>query len=509
MRLKKFGGSALSVEWILAAGLLAVLGYLLMAESAGFKGFPLDDAWIHQTYARNLAELGEWSFLPGQISAGSTAPLWSALLAFGRLLGLDYWLWTITLGWLCLAGLGIAGAKLFGMLVGNASGRSIAWVGVFLVSEWHLVWAAVSGMETVLFCGLVLVLFYMLARVERAAAGQVAETWRYWLATGLMIGGLVWVRPDGMTMLGPAVLVCLAIKTGERQRQTKTKNLLALAAGFGILMIPYLVFNQAISGSWLPNTFYAKQAEYAVRLETPFIVRAFQLYKLPMIGAGVFLLPGVSWLVAVIIQRRWWSVGSAVLWWLGYTLIFVMRLPLDYQHGRYLMPTMPVYFILGLVGTIWLLKVLATTVYRKRMISFGAASALAGVTLVFYFAGAAAYLDDVGVIETEMVAAAKWAAVNLPSEALIAAHDIGALGYFGEHSLLDLAGLVSPDVIPFIGDEEELSKYLNQNGVDYLAIFPGWYPELSGKGVPVYQTNGAIAPKLGDENIVIYLWSLP
>ena len=28
-------------------------------------GYPLDDAWIYQTYARNLSHLGEWSFIPG------------------------------------------------------------------------------------------------------------------------------------------------------------------------------------------------------------------------------------------------------------------------------------------------------------------------------------------------------------------------------------------------------------------------------------------------------------
>ncbi len=51
-------------------------------------GFPLDDAWIHQTYARNLALLAEWAFIPGQLSAGSTSPLWTILLAPGTWIGL-------------------------------------------------------------------------------------------------------------------------------------------------------------------------------------------------------------------------------------------------------------------------------------------------------------------------------------------------------------------------------------------------------------------------------------
>ena len=62
---------------------LSVMGYLLISRLTYRVGFPLDDAWIHLTYARNLATHGEWAFVPGQASAGSTAPLWSALLAIG------------------------------------------------------------------------------------------------------------------------------------------------------------------------------------------------------------------------------------------------------------------------------------------------------------------------------------------------------------------------------------------------------------------------------------------
>src|SRR5512134_2361187 len=78
---------------------LSVMGYLLASHLVFRLGFPLDDAWIHQTYARNLALRGEWAFLPGEPSAGSTAPLWSALLAVGHLLHLGPYVWTYLLGW--------------------------------------------------------------------------------------------------------------------------------------------------------------------------------------------------------------------------------------------------------------------------------------------------------------------------------------------------------------------------------------------------------------------------
>ena len=71
---------------------------IVMRWRAGAAGYPLDDAWIHQTYARNLALRGEFAFVSGQPSAGSTAPLWTLLLAPGYWLGLTPFVWTWGMG---------------------------------------------------------------------------------------------------------------------------------------------------------------------------------------------------------------------------------------------------------------------------------------------------------------------------------------------------------------------------------------------------------------------------
>jgi len=216
------------------------------------------------------------------------------------------------------------------------------------------------------------------------------------------------------------------------------------------------------------------------------------------------LLPGRSRPVAVLS-------GDLVLlamtpWWLGYTLIYALRLPVTYQHGRYLMPAMPVLFLLGLVGSTWLLADLPLTQKWRRRLRFAAALTLAGVAVSFYALGARSYSEDVAIIETEMVQTAHWVADNTPPDALIAAHDIGALGYYADRELLDLAGLISPEVIPFIRDETRLAAYLDQSGVDYLVTFPAWYPRLVQGRDPVHVTGGAVAPAQGGENMVVYRW---
>jgi len=73
--------------------------------------------------------------------------------------------------------------------------------------------------------------------------------------------------------------------------------------------------------------------------------------------------------------------------------------------------------------------------------------------------------------------------------------------------LVDLAGLVSPDVIEFMRNEEELILYLDERDVDYLVIFPSWYETLSEGLSLVYNTEGRFAPIIGGENMIIYQWA--
>jgi hypothetical protein len=128
------------------------------------------------------------------------------------------------------------------------------------------------------------------------------------------------------------------------------------------------------------------------------------------------------------------------------------------------------------------------------------------VWVAFFLIGANAYRRDVAVIQTEMVATAYWVAENIPPGDLVAAHDIGALGYYGGHALLDLAGLISPEVIPFIRDQTLLEAYLDEQMVDYLVTFPSWYPILVRGLQPVFRSRGTIAPVIGGENMVVYRW---
>jgi hypothetical protein len=54
-------------------------------------------------------------------------------------------------------------------------------------------------------------------------------------------------------------------------------------------------------------------------------------------------------------------------------------------------------------------------------------------------------------------------------------HDIGAMGYFSDRELIDLAGLINPEVIPFIRDEEKIHDYMLKKNAAYFVGFNDWY----------------------------------
>ncbi|MCB0014162.1 MAG: hypothetical protein KDE34_19755, partial [Anaerolineales bacterium] len=248
-----------ALRWVVLAALVATFLYLLPTIIAGGAGFPLDDGWIHQTYARNLARTGRWEYVPGVVSAGSTAPLWTIWLALGYLLHLPYFFWVFLSGAVSLAWIGLVSARLWQTLWPAEADRG--WqIGLLVVLVWPLIWAAGSGMETLLFIalGLQAILAYYQVGPSRWGAARV----------GLLAGMMILVRPDGLPLLLLLALALLVGTPGLTWRQRLTNVLLTLAAA-ALPLIPYFLFNRWASDQWWPNTFYAKQSEYAMLLAEP------------------------------------------------------------------------------------------------------------------------------------------------------------------------------------------------------------------------------------------------
>lgn len=477
--------------FIILVCLFALTGYLFAASVTFRTGFPLDDAWIHQTFARNLVQFKEWSFNPGYPTSGSTSPLWTFLLTPAFLLNIPPVVWALILGGLFFC--------LTVILIKAVVERFVPIEGTFLyitavavtAMEWHLIWAAASGMETILFCLLLTLVLYLSLSTRSKP-----------FLIGLAIGASIWVRPEGVTMLGPVMLILMY--THRKDWKSLLREVIIVLGGLSILMVPYLLFNYNLSGSIWPNTLTAKQLEYQGLLKTNALQRYIDLFTVPMVGGNLLLIPGFIYAIYSSFRNKEIHIIAFAIWLFGFVLMYSLSLPVTYQHGRYLIPIIPIYLCLSIPGVFQIFEKI-----KQKKLGFVTqmvwSVSIILVSAAFGYLGAKAYANDVAVIETEMVEPSKWIANNTPADSRIAAHDIGALGYFGNRYVIDLAGLVNKEVVPILTDPVGLRSFLKETAASYLMIFPNWYSTpLVSESRSVFLGKYDYVQQMGGERMEIY-----
>jgi hypothetical protein len=346
-------------------------------------------------------------------------------------------------------------------------------------------------METILFCLLLTLIFFLTANNRSQP-----------FLIGLVIGLSIWVRPEGITMLGPILLVLVYLYHRDWKGLIQKAGL--VIGGLSILLVPYLLFNYHLSGSIWPNTLVAKQIEYQGLLKTNGLLRFFKLFATPLVGSNILLLPGFLYEIYSAFRKKEIHIISFFIWLTGFILIYSLNLPVTYQHGRYLIPTIPIYLCLSIPGFIQIFDMLKQN-RTGKIIRLVWSFSLILIGAGFCFLGAKAYASDVAVIESEMVEPAKWIAENTPADSRIAAHDIGALGYYGNRYVIDLAGLVNKEVVPIVTNPSGLQNYLKEVKADYLMIFPKWYTSpLVPESRSVFTGKYDFAKQMGGEQMEIY-----
>lgn len=482
--------------------LLAAALVLLYVAAAG-PGFPLDDSWIHQTYARNLGQAGQWAFVPGIPSAASTSPLYTVLLAVGYALGVPYAVWTHGLGALALGLTGMAGVRLAARLAPTS--KRLPWIaGLALVLNWHLIWAAAAGMETALFSLWTLVIIGL--ALHNVAAGRALP--HDGLLYGVVAALAVLTRPEGLLLVGFGGLA-VVIAQWQRPARWGVWGLVA-ALAFAVVLAPYALYNAQLTGGLLPDTAAAKQTEYAPLLALSYPERLGRMLYPLAAGVLPLLLPGMIGYGLREVRRPQPGTVAALLpllWPLALVALYAARLPANYQHGRYVIPAIPGLVLAGVLGLGWLLA-RARWSLPGRVLTRALALAAAVVALLFAFVlGVGAYRQDVALVREEMVTTAEWIAANLPTDALLAVHDIGAVGYLAPRPLLDLAGLVSPEVVPRMGDPDALWALIEARGARYLMAFPDQIPGQDAADprlCSVFTTGGLTGRSLGQPNMAVY-----
>jgi hypothetical protein len=196
-----------------------------------------------------------------------------------------------------------------------------------------------------------------------------------------------------------------------------------------------------------------------------------------------------------------------LLWAAALVMLYAARLPASYQHGRYVIPILPGLVVAGVIGLALFVRSWRS-IPGARVLPLTIAIA-AGMTVVYFAVvqGPTIYRTDQRVINDEMVALAQWVPEGLPDDALLAVHDIGALGYYAPRPILDIAGLVTPEVVARIGDPDALWALMCEREADFLMAFPDQIPNQNPDDPRLefyYETPGTGSTDIGGPKMTIY-----
>jgi len=464
----------------LIATLVLLLGGATFAWSlrvAQAPGLPIDDAWIFQTFARNLARSGEVAFNPGVPATGASSWLWLLLLVPGYWLPLAPLGWTYALNLLAAMALGWTMLELGARFIpSQAAQRWALLAAVLTICEWHLVWSLLGGMETLLFTflSLLLVTFYVDAR----------PAWWQGLVGGLLIA----TRIEGILLFG---LVWL---WNFRKRRWRERVILGLAAL--VVIAPMLWTNWSVGGMLLPNTWAAKGL--TIQQPSAGISFLFEYAMLLLLGVNVLLIPAVLFaLQAPRAQKRIWALPMT--WVLLLLATYVFAFPIVYHHMRYMMPTLPWWVLVGVAGTARLFR----TNRAAGWLQVGLTGAFAAGLVLF---GANVYAWNVQNVNGQHVAVGRWFNAHTPADTVVAAEDIGAIGYFSQRTVIDIQGLVTPQVVPLLRAQQSLTPFLCSQSVKFLAVYPRVLPRFADgfDATPVFQAHLELNTINPDVNLNVY-----
>lgn len=420
---------------------------LLLASALVARLLPgprtIDDAYITFRYARNLLGGEGFVYNPGEYVMGTTTPLYTLMLSgvavfFGGEQA-NFPLISLMVNALadaltCLL-LWQIGKRLGSETVGAAAG--VIWaVAPFSVTF------AIGGLETSLYVLLLTATFYF-------------YLCKYEILTGLTAAAVFLTRVDGVILLGPLGLFWL-VRALQKKERISWRVLLAA----GLPVVLWLVFAGFYFGSPIPQSIQAKLVAY--RLEpNASLMRLLQHYATPFfeynligpaasVGIGLVLYP----FLAVLGMRRALKVEPRSLPWLLYPWLYFIAftLPNPLIFRWYLTPPLPAWILLIFLGAGSIIASLRGSAMIKRL--------LAGFLLVLVFGltmsewrlhpdhGLDRPAPDMAYIKLELLYEQAAEIINpyLQAGDVLAAGDVGVLGYKTGARIYDLVGLNTPKV---------------------------------------------------------------
>jgi len=424
--------------------------YSVLRRTPSF-GFPLDDAYIYLTYAKQFGRAQPFSYFPGGgYSAGSTSVLWPMMLApFWTLGARGHAL--VWVSYAMCAALYAATCVACYHLVREIAGTIAAFLAAALViAIAPFVWTSLSGMEVAFASALLLATFILLARAP--SSGPPSRL------LAVCLGATSLSRPEATMIVMGIVGVAVLMRLRQRDLRAAAWWLTPLIAP-----IAWVTANKLLAGNWFPNTGVAKSHFYLPGFDTTYWWDAITSQTGKMFK-GLFWdrTSPLVWprLVAVL-----WLVGAArVLWWAKqhkrwlvglllvaspFALIFAVIASSgawSFHNYRYIAPAFP---LIAITAACAFAPITLPILHPPRwLFTVCAIAATAAVALLWRAAlpnmrsDIQLYAQNASDLNRQVVTLGHYIHRKLP-DASIMFHDAGAIAYYGDTRVYDMLGLVT------------------------------------------------------------------
>jgi arabinofuranosyltransferase len=402
-----------------------------------FWRYTVDDAFITFRYANNLARGAGPVFNPGERVEGISNFSWMLVMALVDRVGGSMLVASKILGILAAVGMIVV---LYRSLLRHGCRPGLAAIApLWLVATPTLHMYSACGLETVTYAFVVLVATIVVSDGINNRREAVIAT--------LCLIAMPTLRPDGIAC---SVILTIWLLAVHRRRLS-----FVVVGVAGFVLFVGLLARYSYYGQVLPNTFRAKPSPLLFALHAGLgsflsvLLRETSQKVTPFLqsigGPLLFALLGG----AVAGRRDRLALPGMLVFLLG--IIFVLYAPVDWMTGhRFGLPYVaPALFAAALGGD----AVLDSFSGRSRgLAACGAALAVVpflGLQLVDLSREVRAYnRGDVhkAMMGLGYVRMGKWLNEHANRDDVVAAYEIGALGYFGDRRIVDYVGLISPYV---------------------------------------------------------------
>ena len=101
-----------------------------------------------------------------------------------------------------------------------------------------------------------------------------------------------------------------------------------------------------------------------------------------------------------------------------------------------------------------------------------------------------------------------WVDSHVPPRARLALNDVGAIAYVSRRQVIDLMGLVTPEIAPYRRrGEAGVIDFVSRTCPDFVIVFPDWFPDLTARRSllePIYAVRLTRNVVAGGPEMVVY-----